>query len=127
MNGTDPIRVSPKFRAIGETYEPQVWKHFMSSLNTGDVIADVGAHIGLYTVALARRLAPNGRVIAFEPHEQNFNALTYHVKMNGVRTVVETVRAGSAYSTEKSRSRMTRTFKTESLLMARPIVRRFLQ
>src|SRR5438876_1060634 len=93
MNGTDRILVCPRFRGIGEIYEPEVWRHFMSSVNAGDIIADVGAHIGLYTAALARRLAPKGRVIAFEPHEQNFNALTHHVKINRLGAVVETVRA----------------------------------
>ena len=63
MNGTDRIRILPKFRNLGEVYEPEVWEQFMSSLSNGDVIADVGAHIGLYTIALAKRLAPNGRVI----------------------------------------------------------------
>src|SRR5438128_527230 len=93
INGTDRIRISPKFRGLGEVYEPEVWTQFMSSLSAGDVVADVGAHIGLYTIALAKRLAPNGRVIAFEPHEQNYDALTQHVGLNEVHAVVETVRA----------------------------------
>ena len=92
MNGTDSIRISPKFRNLGEVYEPELWKQFMSSLTAGDVVADVGAHIGLYTIALAKRLAPNGSVIAFEPHEQNYDALTHHVGLNGVQPAVETVR-----------------------------------
>ena len=93
MNGTDRIRISPQFRNLGEVYEPEVWEQFMTSLSNGDVIADVGAHIGLYTIALAKRLTPNGRVIAFEPHEQTYDALTQHVGLNGVQPVVETVRA----------------------------------
>src|SRR5207244_1654449 len=93
MNGTDRIRLSPKFRNLGEIYEPDIWNQFMSSLSPGDVVADVGAHIGLYTIALAKRLAPNGSVIAFEPDEQNYNALAQHVRLNEVQAVVETVRA----------------------------------
>jgi FkbM family methyltransferase len=33
----------------------------------GDWIIDVGASVGLYTVALSRAVGPNGRIFAFEP------------------------------------------------------------
>ncbi len=40
----------------------------------GDVILDVGANIGLFSVWIAQR-APSARVLAFEPFPQNFAAL----------------------------------------------------
>ncbi|MBX3025571.1 FkbM family methyltransferase [bacterium] len=42
----------------------------------GGVAIDVGAYLGWYTVALARRAGPSGRVIALEPEAGNFDLLT---------------------------------------------------
>ena len=56
VNDTDPILVLPRFRRVTEAYEPKVWKHLMAQVQPGDVIADVGAFIGLYTIALAKRV-----------------------------------------------------------------------
>ncbi|MEM2045746.1 MAG: hypothetical protein QXO20_06155 [Candidatus Bathyarchaeia archaeon] len=47
INGTDRILILPKFRGVGETYEPEVWSHLMAQARPGDIVADVGAHIGL--------------------------------------------------------------------------------
>lgn len=86
INGTDPIRLLPQFRGITETYEPEVWSHLMAQVKSGDIVADVGAHVGLYTIALAKRVAPNGKVIAFEPSSETFKALQAHIELNAVQT-----------------------------------------
>ena len=41
----------------------------------GDVAVDVGAHFGIYTVALSALVGPRGRVLAFEPQALVFAAL----------------------------------------------------
>jgi FkbM family methyltransferase len=93
INGTDRILISPKYRNIGELYEPEVWKHLMSNVRPGDVIADVGAHIGLYTIALAKRLNVKGHIVAFEPDEDNFQDMTAHIALNGLEGTAHPVRA----------------------------------
>src|SRR5438128_6885595 len=95
VNGTDRILVLPEFRHVTETYEPAVWKHLMSEIRPGDVVADVGAYIGLYTVALAQRLSPAGRVVSFEPDPESFGALKAHVELNGLSDRVELYQAAS--------------------------------
>jgi FkbM family methyltransferase len=42
----------------------------------GGVAIDVGAYVGWYTVALARRAGAGGRVLALEPEAGNFDLLT---------------------------------------------------
>jgi FkbM family methyltransferase len=84
INSTDVIRVAPRFRGVTEVYEPEVWRLLMNETRTGDVVADVGAFIGLYAVALAQRVGPSGRVLAFEPDPVNFAGLRAHVELNGV-------------------------------------------
>jgi FkbM family methyltransferase len=93
INGTDTIRVSPAFRNTPEIYEPEVWQLLMSNVRSGDIIADVGAYVGLYTVALAQRIGDNGKVIAFEPDPGNFAALSEHVQLNDVGSRVKVVQA----------------------------------
>lgn len=43
---------------------------------------DLGAHYGLYSIALARRVGAAGSVAAFEPNPLSFRRLTYHRKLN---------------------------------------------
>jgi len=89
INGSDKIRVSPVARGTSEKYEPEVWKMLMAELRTGDTFVDVGAFIGLYTVAVGLRLRKSGRVVAFEPDSRNFSLLQEHIRLNGLESQVE--------------------------------------
>jgi len=89
INGTDPLRVAPEFRQITEVYEPDVWARVMSAVTLGSVVVDVGAYVGLYTIALAQRTGPTGRVYAFEPDPQNCAVLQKHIELNTVSDRVE--------------------------------------
>lgn len=82
MNGTDAILVSPACRGVAEEYEPEVWHRLMAEVKSGDTVADVGTFIGLYTVALAKRVAPSGRVFGFEPNPEIFTLLSENVRLN---------------------------------------------
>lgn len=93
MNGSDAIRLLPRYRGITEVYEPEVWAHLMQCIQPGDVVADVGAYVGLYTLAMARRVGPSGKVIAFEPDPDSFDGLSRHVTLNGVAGTVELCQA----------------------------------
>ena len=84
INGTDVIRLVPEHRAVAEEYEPEVWKCIMGEARSGDIIADVGANIGLYTIALAKRVGDTGKVHAFEPDPANFCTLDRHCRLNHV-------------------------------------------
>lgn len=54
----------------------------------GAVAVDVGANIGLHTLALARQVEPSGRVHALEPEPHNFRALARAVESAGLQSVV---------------------------------------
>jgi FkbM family methyltransferase len=95
INGTDRLLVLPRFRGVPEAYEPEFWQQIMSLLKPDSVIMDVGAYIGLYTVAIARRLGPSGKVIAFEPDPDSFAALKAHVQLNRVSEHVELIQAAA--------------------------------
>jgi FkbM family methyltransferase len=93
INGTDTIRVSPAFRNVPETYEPEIWPQVMACVKPGDTVADVGAFIGLYALALGQRVGPRGRVVAFEPSPDTFRALQGHIILNRFEHHVEAVHA----------------------------------
>jgi FkbM family methyltransferase len=93
INGTDCLLIAPRFRGVTESYEPEVWNRLMAEVQPGDVVADVGAFIGLYTIALARRVGSSGKVVAFEPDPVNFAALKAHVELNSVSDQVELIPA----------------------------------
>lgn len=60
----------------------------LSLVRPGDVVVDVGAHIGTFTVPLARRVGPSGRVTAFEPAAVNRALLAENVEQNDAADVV---------------------------------------
>ena len=93
MNGSDAMRLLPRYRGITEVYEPEVWGHLMQCVQPGDIVADVGASVGLYTLALAQRVGPGGKVIAFEPDPDSFEGLSRHVALNELTGNVELCRA----------------------------------
>lgn len=95
MNGSDKILLSPRWRMVSEEYEPAVWHHLMGEVTPGDVIVDVGAHIGIYTVALAKRVGSSGKIIAFEPDPLNVLALKTHINLNSLGDRVKVVQAAA--------------------------------
>jgi len=70
----------------GHAWDKHVLVALESSLRGRDQLAvEVGAHIGLLTVPLARRFK---RVMAFEPNGFNYRLLAANVALNGLQDVV---------------------------------------
>jgi FkbM family methyltransferase len=55
---------------------------WIAALREGDIVYDVGANIGLYSVLIAERIGPLGHVYALEPHPANVTTLLQNVKAN---------------------------------------------
>ena len=64
----------------------------------GDAFLDIGAHIGWYSLALARNVPAGIRVVAFEPDTQNRELLRQNVELNGARAVTIVDRAVSDHA-----------------------------
>ena len=69
------------------------WEKFEASLfeqniKPGNIVIDIGAHIGYYTLIAAKRVGPKGKVYAFEPLPKNFELLKKNVEVNGYKNVV---------------------------------------
>lgn len=74
--------------SIWGTWEPFETELIQTLVQPGDVVVDVGANIGYYTLLLARRVGAQGRVFAFEPAPENFAILQENVARNGYQNVV---------------------------------------
>jgi len=64
-----------------EAGSPKRLEHVIAE---GSTVIDVGANIGFYAVPFARRVGPQGRVIAFEPERANHRRLTARIAAAGL-------------------------------------------
>lgn len=48
---------------------------FYNVIRKGDVVVDVGAHYGFYTLLAAKKAGDEGTVLSFEPSKENFRVL----------------------------------------------------
>jgi FkbM family methyltransferase len=86
----EAFRIDPRNRVhFPRVYEPGVWNHLKTNARPGQVSLNIGAHMGIYALALARWTAPEGRVFAFEPNPETRDALEKHVSLNGLQHRVE--------------------------------------
>jgi FkbM family methyltransferase len=65
--------------------EDEIIHHF--NTKQGDIVVDVGAHIGKYTLISSKRVGANGKVIAIEAHPGNYEMLNRNIKLNGLTNV----------------------------------------
>src|SRR5439155_3307091 len=84
INDQDTVRIRPDHRYAAETYEPAVFDYLKRKVQAGMMVFDVGAHVGLFTVLLARWVGPSGRIFAFEPAPGTRAALVDHLALNQV-------------------------------------------
>src|SRR5688572_29854081 len=71
INGT-PCRILARHRgALPPNYDAAVADFLRTRVKPGQIVFDVGANLGAYTLQFANWVGPSGRVFAFEP---NLNA-----------------------------------------------------
>lgn len=71
-------------------------------LRAGDVFVDVGAHLGLLSLAAARAMNGEGKIFAFEPFPQTRRMLEQSLRINGFGDIARVVEA--AVSDREGRS-----------------------
>ncbi|MCI0707129.1 MAG: FkbM family methyltransferase [Ignavibacteriae bacterium] len=84
LDSSDSLRLS-FHNGIYEEFETNLIK---KEVKAGDVILDIGANIGYYTLIFARLVGDTGKVFAFEPDPTNFSLLKKNVEINGYKNVI---------------------------------------
>jgi FkbM family methyltransferase len=69
------------------TFERPEQEAFARTVRPGDVVFDLGANAGFYTLLSAKLAGPTGRVVAFEPVPRNLGYLRRHLAINGCENV----------------------------------------
>jgi len=60
----------------------------MDDLHPGDSAFDIGANLGIYSIFLANKVGPNGRIIAIEPESTNFSRLKNNIDLNKLSNII---------------------------------------
>ena len=67
-------------------HEDDIIEHFTPK--EGDIVVDIGAHMGRYTIISSKRVGANGKVVAIEAHPGNFEMLKSNIKLNQLTNVI---------------------------------------
>jgi FkbM family methyltransferase len=66
-------------------HENDIVEHF--SPKEGDIVIDVGAAFGFYTILASKRVGPSGKVIAIEAQHDSFEMLNCNTKLNRLTNI----------------------------------------
>ncbi|MGI9012282.1 MAG: FkbM family methyltransferase [Nitrososphaeraceae archaeon] len=80
-------------------HEDELLPHFKS--NSGDIVVDVGSHIGHHTLIAAKRVGPKGKVISIEADPKNFEILNKNIELNRLKDNVITINCAVSSKEEK--------------------------
>jgi len=69
--------------SIKRIHEPFETQFVVDQIKPGDVVLDIGANIGYYTLQFCRKVGPAGEVYAFEPDPENCNLIRKNLAVNG--------------------------------------------
>jgi FkbM family methyltransferase len=93
MNGHRLRLIPDCWRAFPSNYEAAVEAVFERAVRAGTCIFDVGAHVGVHSLILARLATPTGHVFAFEPAPLSAALLRRHIDINCFSECVTVVEA----------------------------------
>lgn len=69
------------------SYEFEKQQVFIEIIQHGDVVYDIGAHVGFYTLLSSQLVGSEGHVVAFEPFPPNAQFLNRHLSYNRIDNV----------------------------------------
>ena len=67
------------------SHEDEILEHFTPK--EGEIVVDIGAAFGFYTILASRMVGQKGRVIAIEPQPESFQMLNSNIKLNKLSNV----------------------------------------
>ncbi len=92
--GKQHVRVDLRDRIIGTLlyvqghYEAELLRLIGTMDLKGSICVDIGANLGLHSLAMSAAVGPSGTVFAFEPEAHNFQLLEHNLRANGASNVI---------------------------------------
>lgn len=84
--------ISPKnywHLAMGSQYEDKFMHTiFEKCIKKGDIVLDIGAHTGMYSIPFGKAVGTAGKVFAFEPESKGYNAIKRNAELNSLTNIV---------------------------------------
>jgi|APSaa5957512535_1039671.scaffolds.fasta_scaffold15777_2 FkbM family methyltransferase len=74
--------------SINGVYGELDTKIIREEIHEGDIVVDVGANIGYYTLIFAQLVGKSGKVFAFEPEPKNFEILKKNIEINNYQNII---------------------------------------
>jgi FkbM family methyltransferase len=81
---------------LADCYELNELDFVRATVQPGDAVIDLGAHIGAYTLRLARLVGPTGHVTAVEPVGAHVDCLRLSLSANGFESWTDVVQAAAS-------------------------------
>jgi FkbM family methyltransferase len=72
---------------VREGYEVVETNTFKKNIKRGDVVLDIGANIGYFSLLFSELVGETGKVYAFEPEKENFSILNKNIQVNNYRNI----------------------------------------
>lgn len=81
--------------ALRRVHEEATTELFKKVVKEGDVIVDLGANLGYFTLFAAKLAGKKGKVYSFEPEPRNYDYLVKNIELNGYDNIVAAQKAVS--------------------------------
>lgn len=79
-------------RFMKVNHEMVIFQYYEKSLKEHSVMYDIGANIGVHTIAASQKIINNkGKIICFEPDPSNLKLLKENIKLNQIESLCEVV------------------------------------
>lgn len=68
-------------------HEPEIQEALLTLIKPGDVVYDIGAHLGYYVLLAGKVLNGTGAIVAYEPEASSFTLLERNIALNNLSDV----------------------------------------
>lgn len=65
-----------------QVWEPHVQEYLKAFIKPGDIVLDIGAHIGTHTTLMSDLVGEGGQVYAYEPQREMYRELVQNLRLN---------------------------------------------
>lgn len=72
---------------LGTVWLTEDYKMPGFSINKEDIVIDIGAHIGLFSL-FASQYCKNGKIFSYEPIKENYNLLKENIEVNKIENII---------------------------------------